>query len=369
MKVPVLDLARQYESVKEELDAAVLSVLASQRYILGPEVEALEGEIAEYCGAAAAVGCSSGSDALMLALMALGIGPGDEVITTPFTFFATAGSIAHLGAKPVFVDINPKTFNIDPGQIEARISDRTKAILPVHLYGQCADMDPILETAKKHGLKVVEDAAQAIGAEYKGKRAGALGDIACFSFYPTKNLNGLGDGGMVTTTDAALGEKIALLRTHGAKPKYYHSMVGVNARLDAIQAAGLRVKLKKLDGWNSRRREIAALYDAKMSVDGITTPHVEDFNVPVYHQYVIRTTDRDGLIAALDKAEIGHMIYYPLPLHLQECFKHHGYREGDMPAAEQACAEVLALPIFPELTQEEIDHVADTVAGFAAGTA
>ncbi|NOZ23885.1 MAG: DegT/DnrJ/EryC1/StrS family aminotransferase, partial [Planctomycetes bacterium] len=255
MKVPVLDLKRQYQGLKHEIDAAVLSVLESQYFILGPEVEVLEKEIAEYCGAKCAVGCSSGSDALILALMGLGIGAGDEVITTPFTFFATAGSIAHLGATPVFVDIDPRTFNIDPARIEERITDRTKAILPVHLYGQCADMDPILEIAKKHGLKVIEDACQAIGAEYKGTKAGALGDVACFSFYPTKNLNGLGDGGMVTTNDEELGEKIRLLRTHGAKPKYFHAVVGINARLDAIQAAGLRVKLKHLDDWNDRRRE------------------------------------------------------------------------------------------------------------------
>ncbi|MEW6357094.1 MAG: DegT/DnrJ/EryC1/StrS family aminotransferase [Planctomycetota bacterium] len=369
MKVPVLDLKRQYSSLKHELDAAVLSVLESQYFILGPEVEALEKEIAAFCGAKCAVGCSSGSDALILALMGMGIGPGDEVITTPFTFFATAGSIAHLGAVPVFVDINPRTFNIDPAQIEKRITKKTKAILPVHLYGQCADMDPINAIARKRGLKVIEDACQAIGAEYKGKKAGSLGDMGCFSFYPTKNLNGMGDGGMVTTNNEELGEKIRLLRTHGAKPKYFHAMVGINARLDAIQAAGLRVKLKHLNDWNDRRREIAAMYDAKMSVNGITTPYVEGFNTPVYHQYVIRTQDRDGLIAALDKAEIGHMIYYPLPLHLQGCFANQGHKEGDFPHAERACKEVLALPIFPEMTQKEIAHVAETVASFAAGKA
>lgn len=367
MKVPVLDLKRQYQCLKAELNAAVLSVMESQMFILGPEVEALEAEIAAYCGTRFAVGCASGSDALLLALMALGIGGGDEVITTSFTFFATGGSVARLGARPVFVDIDPRTFNMDPRQIEARITPRTKAILPVHLYGQCADMDPIQALAKKRGLPVIEDACQAIGAEYKGKKAGAMGEIGCFSFYPTKNLNAMGDGGMITTQDEKLAEKIRLLRNHGAKPKYFHSMVGVNSRLDAMQAAGLRVKLKHLDRWNARRREIAAQYDAKMRGPKITPPHVETFNLPVYHQYVVRTPDREGLIHALDAAGIGHMLYYPWPMHLQGCFKGDGYKEGDLPESEKACKEALALPIFPELTQEEIDHVTHTVASFARG--
>jgi len=368
MEVPVLDLKRQYKPIKEEIDAAIARVVESQRFILGEEVEALENEIAAYCGVKHAIGVSSGTDALLISLMALEVGAGDEVITTSFSFFATVGCIARLGATPVFVDIDPKTFNIDVQQAIDKISDKTKAIIPVHLYGQCADMEPILEAARERGIRVVEDAAQAIGAEYKGRKAGALGDIGCFSFYPTKNLNAFGDGGMVTTNDDELAEKIRVLRVHGAKPKYHHSLVGMNARLDAIQAAVLRIKLKYLDGWNARRREIAEFYNSAIKTDGVVTPFAADGNKHVYHQYVIRCARRDELAARLSEASVGTMIYYPLPLHLQKCFSHLGYREGDFPESEKASREVLALPIFPELTQEEIEYVADCINKFA-GTA
>jgi len=366
MNVPVLDLKRQYETVKDDVDAAIREVVESQYFILGPKVEALEQEIAAYCGTKYAVGVASGSEALLVSLMALGVGPGDEVITTSFSFFATAGCIARLGAKIVFVDVDPATLNISPEQVAEKITDKTKAVLPVHLYGQCADMDPIVAAAKEKNIPVVEDAAQAIGAEYKGKRAGSLGDIGCFSFYPTKNLSAYGDGGMVTTSDEELAEKIRLLRAHGAKPKYYHAVVGLNARLDALQAAVLSAKMKYLDGWNERRREIAALYNEKIKADGVVLPVEAEYNKHVYHQYVIRVPDRDGLAAKLKDAGVGTMIYYPVPLHLQECFAGLGYREGDLPVSEQAAKEVLALPIFPELTRDEIEYVADCINKFVS---
>ncbi|NIM99182.1 MAG: aminotransferase class V-fold PLP-dependent enzyme, partial [candidate division Zixibacteria bacterium] len=350
MNVPLLDLKRQYNSIKEELDQAVFSVLSHTRFIMGPDVKAFEEKAAEYCGSKFAVGVASGTDALLLSLRACGVGPGDEVITSTFTYFATAGAITRLGATPVFVDIDPDTYNLDPGKIENRITPQTKAIIPVHLYGQCADMDPIMEIAKKHNLKVVEDAAQAIGAKYKGKKAGTMGHFGCFSFFPSKNLGAAGDGGMITTDDEEIAELLRILRVHGAKPKYYHALVGYNSRLDTIQAAILSVKLKYLDEWTEKRREHAQVYNAAFRDSDIITPKEEDFNYHIYHQYTIAVKDRDKLRRVLKEKQIGHEIYYPVPLHLQECYRFLGYKEGDLPVAERKAKEVISLPIYPELT-------------------
>ncbi|HWQ12468.1 MAG TPA: DegT/DnrJ/EryC1/StrS family aminotransferase [Roseiflexaceae bacterium] len=362
--VPLLDLKAQYASIRDEVRAAIDRVVESQHFILGPEVEALEREVAAYSQCAYGVGMSSGTDALIAALMAIDIRPGDEVITTPYTFFATAGSIWRLGARPVFVDIDPLTYNIDPAQIAARVTPRTRAIMPVHLYGQMADMDPIMEVAARHDLVVIEDAAQAIGAEYKGRRAGSIGHMGCFSFFPSKNLGGFGDGGMVTTNDAALAERLALLRGHGAKPKYYHKEVGGNFRLDALQAAVLRVKLKHLDGWSARRQRNAALYRHMFAEAGaaVGLPAEAPGRRHIYNQFVIRTARRDAVMAALRECQIGHEIYYPVPLHLQECFAALGHRPGDMPESERAANETLALPIYPELTEGMLAAVVAAVA-------
>jgi len=367
MNVPLLDLKAQYAGIKAEIRAEIDEVLASQRFILGPKVEALEQQIAAYSGTKAAVGVASGSDALLLALMALDVGPGDEVITTPYTFFATAGSISRLGATPVFVDINPRTYNVDPAGVVEKITDRTRAILPVHLFGQMADMDPIMEVAVKHGLKVVEDAAQSIGATYKGRKAGTIGDIGCFSFFPSKNLGGYGDGGMVVTNDEALAERIRVLRVHGSKPKYYHQVVGVNSRLDALQAAVLSLKLKYLEGWSAARRQHAVFYDAAFSDGKAGIPYVEPFNVSIYNQYVVRGEHRDGLMAHLKKQEIGCEIYYPVPLHLQACYKDLGYREGNFPESERAARETLAIPVYPELTEAQQGYVVSQIRAFTSG--
>jgi len=363
--IPSLDLKRQYQRISGEIGAAVREVFESQQFILGPKVAALEEKIADYSGVKYAVGVASGSDALYLALRALGVEEGDEVITTPFTFFATAGAIWRIGAKPVFVDIDSRTYNIAPALIEEQITEKTRAILPVHLYGQCADMEPIMQIAAKHDLAVVEDAAQAIGAEYQGKKAGSIGDVGCLSFFPSKNLGGAGDGGMVTTNNEEIAEKVTLLRQHGAHPKYFHSLVGVNSRLDALQAAVLLVKLKYLDQWNQARQEKASYYNDRLaSLQGVTVPFVDSKCVHIYHQYVIRAANRDALFEYLKEKGIGVALYYPLPLHLQECFAYLGKGRGDLPESERAAKEVMALPIFPELTEEEMDIICGEIASF-----
>jgi len=360
-KVPLLDLKAQYAPLRDEVLAAVAQVLDSQACILGPIVTELEEHVAALSDCKYGVGVSSGTDALLASLMVLNIGPGDEVITTPFTFFATAGCIARVGATPVFVDIDPKTFNIDPSKIEAAITPRTKAIIPVHLFGQMCDMDPIMDIAAAHKLFVIEDAAQAISSTYKGRKAGSFGTVGCFSFFPSKNLGGAGDGGMVVTNHSVLHERLALMRAHGSKPKYYHKFVGGNFRLDPIQAAVLLVKLPHLDSWSEERRRNARVYDQAFAGNEITTPFISRDCVSIYNQYVIRTESRDDLIAHLKWAQIGHEIYYPLPMHLQECFSYLGYKEGDFPESERAAREVLAIPIYPELIPEQINHVARTI--------
>ncbi len=366
--IPMLDLKAQYAQVKDEVEAALARVIASQHFINGPDVEAMEVEVANYCQARHCIGVSSGSDALLVALMALEVGQGDEVITTPYTFFATAGAIARLGAKPVFVDIDPATFNIDPKGIAAVVSPRTRAIIPVHLFGQCADMDPILAVANKHGLPIIEDAAQAIGAEYKGRRAGSIGTVGCFSFFPSKNLGALGDGGACTTNDPALAEKIKLLRGHGSNPKYYHKIVGGNFRLDTIHAAALRVKLRYLDGWTLGRQQGAAFYSelfARLGLDGrvAVTPRVVQSR-HIFNQYVVRFNDREGVREHLKTHKIGTEVYYPQPMHLQECFAYLGHQPGEFPESERAAVTSLALPMFPELTNAQRERVVRTVAGF-----
>jgi len=383
--VPLLDLKAQYATIRDEVRTAIDRVLESQYFILGPEVQALEKEVAAYSQCGYGIGVSSGTDALLVALMALNIGPGDEVITTPYTFFATAGSIARLGAKPVFVDIDPATYNLDPSPIEAAITPRTRAIMPVHLFGQMADMDPIMVLANRHGLDVIEDAAQAIGSEYKGRRAGSIGHLGCFSFFPSKNLGGFGDGGMVVTNDPDLAQRVNILRKHGAQPKYHHKFVGGNFRLDAIQAAVLRVKLKHLDEWTAGRQRNADRYrelfdqepttkdqgrtssdadsPAKPFVVGhpssVTTRHI-------YNQFVVRCARRDELMAYLKARGIGCEVYYPLPLHLQECFADLGYELGDSPVSERAAQETLALPIYPELTADQQRTVVEAIMQFYA---
>ncbi len=369
VQVPLLNLQKQYASIKSEIDEAVARVIASQYFILGPEVEACEKAVAEYCHASYAVGVSSGTDALLIALMAENIGPGDEVITTPYSFFATAGCIARLGAKPVFVDIEPDTFNLNPSLIEKKISQKTKALLPVHLYGQAAEMDPILAIAKKHGLIVIEDAAQAIGAEYKGKRAGALGDYGCFSFFPSKNLGCFGDGGLVTVNSGDKAKKLKILRNHGMNPKYYNAFVGGNFRLDALQAAVVTVKIKYLDGWSENRSKNARTYDRLFSESGLVKSGLVRLPVVkqsrhIFNQYVIRAKKRDALVQHLKKNDTGCEIYYPVALHLQECFKFLGCRPGDFPESEKAANETLALPVYPELEISQLEHVVQIVKNF-----
>ncbi len=375
MKIPLLDLKAQYLTIKEEIKTAVDEVLESQHFILGQKVEDLESNIAAYTGTRRAIGVSSGTDALLVSLMALDIKPGDEVITSPFTFFSTAGVISRLNARPVFVDIDLVTYNIDPQKIESKITKKTKAIIPVHLFGQCADMDPILEKAREYNFKAIEDAAQSIGAEYKGKKAGAMGDLGIFSFFPSKNLGGYGDGGMVVTDDEPLYEKIKILRVHGSNPKYYHKMVGGNFRLDALQAAILNVKLKYLDLWSQKRMENAIYYDKKFQEAGlkesgyIKTPEPVyrlsgDKNYHIYNQYTIQSKKRDKLREFLKENKIGTEIYYPVPLHLQECFKDLGYKKGDLPSSEQASSSVLSLPIYPELTIDQKDYVVQKISEF-----
>jgi dTDP-4-amino-4,6-dideoxygalactose transaminase len=368
--VPALDLRAQYETIRDEIDLAVRRVIESQRFVMGPEVEQLEAELAEYCEVPHSVGCASGTDALLLPLMAWEVGPGDEVITTPYSFFATAGSIWRTGARPVFVDIEPDTYNIDPDQIEAAISPRTRVIIPVHLYGQTADMDPILEVANKHGLLVLEDAAQAIGATYQGRRAGSLGHAGAFSFYPSKNLGGFGDSGLMTTREPALARALARLRVHGMEPKYHHHEVGLNSRIDTLQAAVLRVKLRHLDAWTHTRRQAVERYrshfDSHHLIDLVTLPVERPGNVHVFNQYVIRVPAslRDPLRDYLTARQIGTEIYYPIPLHLQPCFTALGHTAGDFPIAEAAARSTLALPLYPELTEEQQQFVVSSIRQF-----
>jgi dTDP-4-amino-4,6-dideoxygalactose transaminase len=361
MQVPLLDLKAQYASIKDEVLSAVSEVLESQRCIGGPKVAELEEKIAAISECKFAVGVSSGTDAILNCLMSLGIGAGDEVITTPFTFFATVGCIVRAGAKPVFVDIEPRTFNINPELIEAVITDKTKAIMPVHLFGQMADMDPIMKVANKYNLAVIEDAAQSITSQYKGRKAGSIGTTGCFSFFPSKNLGGVGDGGMIVTNDEQLYNLMKLMKNHGAHPKYYHKYIGGNFRLDAIQAAALLVKLPYLDEWSEGRRRNAAYYDKKFSGTFVQTPYISTECVSVYNQYCIRVPRRDEILAHLREKDIGCEIYYPVPLHLQECFSYLGYKEGDLPESEKAAKEIMALPVYPELTDEMKDFVADSV--------
>ena len=395
VQVPLLDLRAQYATIRSEVEAAVLEVLASQWFIMGPKVEQCEREIAEYCHCDRAVGVSSGTDAILIALMAEGIGPGDEVITTPYTFFATAGCITRLGATPVFVDIRPDTYNLAVSQIESRITAKTKAIIPVHLFGQCADMEPLLDIAERHGLVVIEDAAQAIGAEYHGRRAGSLGHYGCFSFFPSKNLGGGGDGGMVVTQDDGRAERLRSLRAHGSSPKYYHKLIGGNFRLDAIQAAIVSVKLPYLDQWTAARQANAARYAGLFKQAGLLdsgavrlpqlpssslipdlcslspgdlTPDTRHLTPSscrhVFNQFVIRVERRDELRDYLRERGVATEVYYPVALHRQECFSYLGYQEGDFPQSEAAARETLALPVYPELTEEQIEYVADCVSDF-----
>jgi dTDP-4-amino-4,6-dideoxygalactose transaminase len=367
MKVPLLDLTGQYAGIKADVDRAVAEVFASQYFILGPKVQACEAAVAAYCGTSHAVGVSSGTDALLIALMAEHIGPGDEVITSPYSFFATAGSIARTGATPVFVDIDPVTFNLDPDRLEAAITPRTRAIIPVHLYGQCARMDPILAAAKKHRLAVIEDAAQAIGAEDGGRRAGSMGDYGCFSFFPSKNLGGAGDGGLVTTNDAARAERLRRLRNHGMEPKYYHALLGGNFRLDALQAVVVSAKLPHLDSWTAARQKNAGRYEKYFAEAGLAgvvrTPRVTQSR-HVFNQYVVRVPRRDDLRAFLADQGVGAEVYYPVPLHRQECFAALGYAEGSMPESERAARETIALPVYPELRPEQLEYVVDRIAAF-----
>ncbi len=364
---PLLDLKAQYKTIKEEIQEAINRVLESQYFILGPEVEALELDLAKYCGSKHAVGVSSGTDALLLALNGLDIGPGDEVITTPFTFFATAGAILRVGATPVLVDIRPDTFNIDETKIKAAITKKTKAIEPVHLFGQIAEMEPILNIAEQYGLFVIEDAAQAIGAGAKDKPAGGIGTAGCFSFFPSKNLGAYGEGGLITVNDSALAEKLRILRNQGAHPKYCHKQLGGNFRLDAIQAAVLRVKFKRLEQWTEDRRANAAYYTRALEaadLGGKVQAPLIIRERHVFNQFVIRCEDRDALKNYLAEHAITTEIYYPLPMHFQECFKSHNFGPGSLPIAEEACKNVLALPIYPELTDAQQQYVIDKIVDF-----
>ena len=384
MQVPLLDLKPQYRPLAAEIQAAIEKVCASQHFILGPGVKELEASVAAYSQCRHGIGVSSGTDALLLALMALGIGPGDAVITSPFTFFATAGTIARAGARPLFCDIDPVTFNLSPAALQSFLEKhcerregellhrgsgaRVRALMPVHLYGQVADMLPLMESARRYGLKVIEDAAQAIGAEdAEHKRAGSFGEIGCLSFFPTKNLGAFGDAGMCVTQDAALAERMEVLRAHGGKPKYYHALIGGNFRLDELQAVVLSVKLKRLDDWTAGRQRNAAFYDAafrRAQLDAVQTPHASLGVRHIYNQYVIRARERDALRAYLTAAGVGTEIYYPVPLHLQQCFAYLGCKPGDYPQSERAAAETLALPIYPELTEVQLQYVVDTIAAF-----
>ena len=361
--IPPLDLRAQWLSIKDEISAAINAVVESQHFILGPQVQALEEEVAKYCGTKFAVGVASGTDALLLALHAAGVGPGDEVLLPTFSFIATADSVSLLGAIPVFVDIDPSTFAIDATQLEAKITPRTRAIIPVHLYGHPADMDPINFVAQRRNLKVIEDNAQAIGAEYKDRKTGGLGDLGCISFFPSKNLGAYGDGGMIVTNSESYSNHLRILRNHGSPKKYYATEQGWNSRLDEIQAAILRVKLRHLDNWGVARRKNANSYTKLLKgVPGIVTPVEAPWAEHVYHQYTIRVANRDRVQSALAEQGIGTTVYYPTPMHLQPLFANLGYREGDLPQAEQAAKEVLSLPIYAELTNEQIHRVVAAIA-------
>lgn len=372
MGVPLLDLKAQHETIRADVEAAVLGVLESQRFILGPVVQRFEAACAQYCATEHAIGVSSGTDALLVALMALDIGPGDEVITTPFTFFATAGCPSRVGATPVFADIDPVTFNLEPDRVAERITDRTKAVIVVHLFGQCAPMDPLRALCEDRGIAIIEDAAQSIGAEIDGRRAGSIGDIGCFSFFPSKNLGGIGDGGLVTARDPELARKLRVLRGHGASPKYFHALVGGNFRLDAIQAAVLEVKLAHLDRWHEARQRNAARYHellADLDGEAIVLPATVEGRRHIWNQYTLRVLGgrRDALREHLQAAGIGCEIYYPRPLHLQECFAYLGHERGQLPVSERASEEVLSIPVYPELTEGQIAEVAAAVrAGVAS---
>jgi dTDP-4-amino-4,6-dideoxygalactose transaminase len=383
--VPLLDLKAQYAGLEDEVMESIREVCSSQHFILGPTVKKLEEQIAAYCQSGYGIGVSSGTDAILIALMALDIGHGDEVITTPYTFFATGGCIARTGARPLFCDIDPLTYNLSPSAVADMITEqcemrgdqlfnratggKIRAIIPVHLYGQMADMDPLMEIARRYGLRVIEDAAQAIGSEYTGgRRAGSIGDIGCFSFFPSKNLGCFGDGGMCTTSDAKLAERLQILRVHGGKPKYYHSVIGGNFRLDALQAAVLLVKLRYLDGWTEGRQDNAGYYDAAFSkagiADHVATPRAMPGYRHIYNQYVLRVKSRDELRARLADNRVGSEIYYPVPLHMQKCFDYLGYRPDDCPESALAASETVAIPIYPELTREQQDCVVDTITQF-----
>jgi dTDP-4-amino-4,6-dideoxygalactose transaminase len=386
--VPLLDLKAQFAQIRAEVLPVIEQVCASQRFILGEHVHGLEAEIAAYCTSSAGIGVSSGTDALLLALMALELGAGDEIITTPFTFFATAGTIARLGARPVFCDIDPVSFNLSPAAVQdfvdrqcsmqsGQLINRTtggkvKGLMPVHLYGQSADMDALMAIAKQNRLKVIEDAAQAIGTEHKGVRVGSIGDIGCFSFFPSKNLGAFGDAGLCTTNDADLAESMRVLRVHGGKPKYFHSVIGGNFRIDELQAAVLRIKLKYLDSWTEARQRNAAFYDAAFAAAGlkeVATPQANKDGRHIFNQYVVRVQDRDALKDFLTERSIGTEIYYPVPLHLQKCFAYLNHAVGDFPESERAARETLALPIYPELTQAQLSAVVATIAEFYAARA
>jgi dTDP-4-amino-4,6-dideoxygalactose transaminase len=370
MRVPLLDLKAQYAPIREEIRAAMDRVCDSQELILGKEVAALEEELARFCGVSRTLGVSSGTDALLVALMAANVGPGDEVITPAYSFFATAGVVARLGARPVFVDIEAETFNLDSRQVEGRITPRTTAIIPVHLYGRCAELDPILAAAARRGIPVIEDAAQAIGAkDGNGRQAGTIGQMGCFSFYPTKNLGAFGDAGLVVTGDAAVAESIKILRVHGQNPKYHHKVIGGNFRIDALQAAVLRVKLRRLPEWTAGRRRNAERYRRLFQEAGLIPAVTLPRDVPghIYNQFVIRVPNRDGLQAFLSEKGVGTEIYYPVPLHLQECFASLGGRKGEFPVSEAVAADSLALPIYPELSEDQLRHVVEAIAAFYRG--
>lgn len=369
MNVPLLDLRAQYASLRERVREAVDRVFESQIFVLGPEVEALEEEVARYSQTRHAIACASGSDALLLALMALDVKAGDEVITTPHTFFATASAVTRLGARPIFVDVDPRSYNINPALIEAAINERTRAIVPVHLYGQCAEMDEILDISARYNIPVIEDAAQAIGAEDRGRRAGSMGAMGCFSFYPSKNLGGAGDGGMVTTNDDRLAERLRILHVHGGVTKYHHTEVGINSRLDALQAVVLRAKLPHLDEWSDARARHARRYAELFAEAGLTEkvelPFVRENARHIFHLFVVRVgRERDALLKFLKENGVGTEVYYPVPLHLQECFRYLGYKEGDFPEAERAARATLAIPIYPELTDEQIRYVVEVIRRF-----
>ena len=370
MNVPLLDLQAQYVSLRDDLQQAVDRVMSSQRFVLGDEVRRLETSIAEYCQSKHAIGCASGSDALLLALMALDVKAGDEVITTPFSFFATGACVSRLGARPVFVDIDPHTYNIDPSRVADAITPRTKVIMPVHIYGQCAPMDPLLDLGRRHGIPVVEDAAQAIGATDNGRRAGSMGLIGCFSFYPTKNLGGAGDGGILTTGDDEVAARLRRLRAHGGSNEYEHEEVGINSRLDELQAAVLNVKFPSLDKWSDERARKAEIYtkllnDADLRFP-LVTPEVRSDGRHIFHQYVVRVPEnRDALMEHLKNHGVGSKIYYPIALHLQKCFEYLGYKKGDLPASEAAADETFALPCYPELTEAQQVYVVETIKTFS----